>query len=291
MFYREASVKGTSAVCNLCTNDKKVEEEAILQAITDHAMQRELNNLIVQCPFKDCSDEMKLNNFKDHAESCVFKPLPCPNQCGKEYSNEDMQDHLKNHCKMRELACGKCGKYILAERINNHLSEECESLLEQCNYCGLRYHIHKRSAHPMLCSVPWTRDCPYDCTEFKAQEDDKLLEHRNSSFLNHLDRVLAMIKDIRSQLDTMSSSIDIIGKQNQQFESLFDNEGLGELNIGDRMPPEALKRVNAMAASAPQTSVSVEDSLRPIKGKIQEFENILSESLRPFDNSFVIIGF
>ncbi len=90
---------------------------------------------------ESCKWEGTIATLQDHLNTCEFTPLPCPNQCKEEDSNDikhimrkDMKQHLKE-CMRRTVLCLRCGMEDTFTRLTQHHEAVCEKKPIPCPEC------------------------------------------------------------------------------------------------------------------------------------------------------------
>ncbi|XP_045176022.2 uncharacterized protein LOC123536712 [Mercenaria mercenaria] len=65
------------------------------------SMRREIKNLQVYCVFqkRGCEEQMKVRQLQDHIKICRYRSRRCPNGCGTQMLDKQIDYHLKNECK------------------------------------------------------------------------------------------------------------------------------------------------------------------------------------------------
>ncbi|KAM4632039.1 RING finger protein 151 isoform 2-T2 [Discoglossus pictus] len=88
-----------------------------------HKLRRQINRLQVKCPNEEngCLAHFPLLEFKEHAESCSFGLVSCPNEgCQAMVLRKDMFQHSQTCEHWRELCHMGCGTLLMPENRDNH---------------------------------------------------------------------------------------------------------------------------------------------------------------------------
>ena len=85
-----------------------------LQVYPDRAARREINELLVHCPYEsaDCPWTGPLREVENHSKKCSFKQVQCPHSgCKTWTTGSRMSAHIKE-CAYREVSCKYCSKTL-----------------------------------------------------------------------------------------------------------------------------------------------------------------------------------
>ncbi|RUS69430.1 hypothetical protein EGW08_022811 [Elysia chlorotica] len=131
----------------------------------DPGFRREINHVLVFCPFKHngCPVKIKLGKLKDHKQECQYREVLCPyasRGCVAEVLLKDLDEHKKD-CGFRPMSCDLCGIEFNANDKQEHDTTACPESTVKCRYkCGKKLKRRQLEDHLQSCPKKPT-ECPY----------------------------------------------------------------------------------------------------------------------------------
>ena len=147
----------TRFTCPVCRDDTRRNRNFF----KDRRAEREILSMKVYCMYEGegCDWQGEVREAEGH--ECVFKPVPCENNCGEMIQSIFLEDHLKLHCVNRRHACSECQEEGTYKFITGNHIDSCPNLLISCTSedCGetvqrkdLEQHLTQCPHHVIKCS-------------------------------------------------------------------------------------------------------------------------------------------
>lgn len=195
-------------LCPSCSERVQVE-----QFRENFAVQKIIDNMIVDCNFEECDSRFAASTRSAHENSCLFAPALCPHSdlCGI-MTKGTLQQH-EGICAYRIVMCHLCGTPVTAGVLANHLSEVCTDAYINCiNQCGAEG-IKRSSMEAHLTNAcPFTIvSCPYKingCNEEFAREAVEV--HLQSRAGVHLQMLAASIEPFQQYTMALRNEVDVL---------------------------------------------------------------------------------
>ena len=138
--------------CPLC-------KERPLNAVIDKYFKRQLDQLMVYCPQKECKWTGELGKVNEHlavdqiAGDCQYVNIKCPLSCGLEAQRKLLDSHVTNDCPYRSVSCLYCDFKGPHVEVTTHHRDLCPNYLCVCpNSCSSPAIMrHKMSDHLTHC--------------------------------------------------------------------------------------------------------------------------------------------
>ena len=154
---RRYSHSNTRFTCPVCRDDTRRNRNFF----KDRRAEREILSMKVHCMYEGegCDWQGEVREAEGH--ECVFKPVPCENNCGEMIQSIFLEDHLKLHCVNRRHACSECQEEGTYKFITGNHIDSCPNLLISCTSedCGetvqrkdLEQHLTQCPHHVIKCS-------------------------------------------------------------------------------------------------------------------------------------------
>lgn len=145
----------------------------------DKAVQREINLLIVVCPYRqlECTWEDTLKKYKSHVTTCEFKGERCPHEgCSQIVPTNKLQQHAQG-CDYRIMECDLCNQQIVARESKAHKDTECAMTPAVCSWCKNTISQRKQLTYHQNDSCEFEKclvcnDIVYRNTSIKTKSDD-----------------------------------------------------------------------------------------------------------------------
>ena len=172
--------------CPLC-------KERPLNAVIDKYFKRQLDQLMVYCPQKDCKWTGELGKVNEHlavdriAGECQYVNVKCPLSCGFEVQRKLLDSHVTEDCPYRSVSCLYCDFKGPHMEVTTHHRDICLNYPCVCpNLCSSPTIIrHKMSDHLFQCpeqEIP----CAFfemGCAEVMRRKH--LQEHLETNSIEH----------------------------------------------------------------------------------------------------------
>lgn len=193
----------------------------------DNYAKREIMNLRVRCRRNkdcDCPWEGKLMELNNHLKECKFRPRDCPNKCGKQLLQKDMDNHLKESCSKRIATCEDCEIKVVFAKLQEHQEIKCKRRPVRCpNGCGkyipreeLEQHIEGEcSASVLQCAM-----VEYDCA-FKGSAE-QLRKHWSSIANHHITKLVKENQALRGELRKVQEELEKRAKSEDEKLDLYN---------------------------------------------------------------------
>lgn len=85
---------------------------------------------IVECPNAGCSAKFSFKHCTEHDKECDFKVVPCPSECGMEMPRNEVHEHVRDKCILRQAECPLsmvgCTAIVQAQEITTHLNNHAD---------------------------------------------------------------------------------------------------------------------------------------------------------------------
>ena len=172
--------------CPLC-------KETPLNAVVDKYFKRQLEQLMVYCPQKECKWKGELGKVKQHLASdqpvgeCLYVKVKCLLPCGQEILRSSLYSHMTDSCPYRDASCQYCefrGSYLV---VTTQHKDICRNYPLTCpNSCSLTViKRHEMSDHLSKCPEQEIH-CSFlamGCTKVMCRK--QLQEHLETSVIEH----------------------------------------------------------------------------------------------------------
>ena len=180
-----------------------------IQYFPDKASERRIKELKVKCDNhkNGCKWEQELAQMEEHLSKCGYAKVDCENNCKQFLLRNNLRNHLKNQCPMREYQCPKCkekGKY---QTITTDHLEVCLEQDITCPNpeCGVRYKRKETYKHRSQCPNEKI-ECSYSkigCKHKSLRKD--MPEHIKESTEDHLTLSMTQIATFLSTTIKMNN--------------------------------------------------------------------------------------
>ena len=87
----------------------------------------------IKCPYhiyNKCSWTGFNENISEHLQTCQYRIVECPNNCGKCYERHNILLHINMECEVGVVQCHQCGRYFKISDYTSHLSDTSQSNTE-----------------------------------------------------------------------------------------------------------------------------------------------------------------
>ena len=192
----------------------------------DVAVKKEIMNLKISCNNAGCNQILLYINMNSHGKVCEYRNETC-NQCHKEYTFSEMEEHLSKFCGLASVKCTYCHTTMTREYLsqvhNNIISEDlCKKMELECPYgcvgiVNLKDHFLKCVNIPLKCSFK-ELGCIYSGSR------DAMNLHNNED--QHLTLLLSSILSLRVENSELR---DKCIKSDERM--IFECERLSKTNL------------------------------------------------------------
>ena len=188
------------------------DKDCIFTAFPNKLSDREIKKLVVCCTNseKGCGWSDELVNLEDHVSICEFEEIECHQKCGMMIERPKMDDHLKNECPCRQVACEYCNMSGKHHVIIGQHREQCPKLPLSCpNECGLE-NIYKNELKDHLRKCPLQKvHCKYRSIGCEAkivtggqdEHDEACMKEHFQLMRNELAHTKEELVDLKLQVD------------------------------------------------------------------------------------------
>lgn len=130
--------KGDESRCKQCENEGVEDDYSILsesQMFPDNAVKREMASLVARCINPGCDWNDKFRNYEAHAATCPFRKVTVKcRACGKDVSENKMQEHLQSECLAKvncPMGCGEMDFSSNIRHLQDRAGDHMQWLMEQ----------------------------------------------------------------------------------------------------------------------------------------------------------------
>ena len=191
----------------------------------DSRSSRIINEQEVKCPYH-IHDKCPWTGFSEdiegHLSSCPYKPIECPNGCGKSYERRNMVYHINLQCQLGVLKCQDCECHV---KFNSYRAHLTSSMGTSCPY-GCTESVPTETIVDHMVKCPLRKvTCEFTgcMTEVVASEMDR---HLNDAVQDHLMLLRDELVSVKQQTKQLQQQLV---EERQARKSLEKN--LTELNI------------------------------------------------------------
>ena len=217
------NVKSANGRCPFC-------QQKPFDGFIDKRFERQLNELKVYCIYrpKGCDwvgnfgrIEQHLNIGKENGE-CQFVVVECPvsAECKEYFLRKNLENHVNNNCKYRQVQCMYCGFLNTYQNITTSHSKQCTKFPLCCpNKCSHQtYPRNQLSTHLALCP-----EQEVDCTfsEMGCKEKIKrrvLQEHLDTNLLQHQLIMCQAFKEMKKDKQEVEEQLELLKKDKKELE-------------------------------------------------------------------------
>ncbi|KAI6647361.1 TNF receptor-associated factor 4-like [Oopsacas minuta] len=245
-------------------------------------------NMIIYCPLKcrGCEWEGSISSADTHLDTCDYFNLECSLSCGVVLKRMDMEIHITQECKQREIECEYCKEYIKDIETCFHILQ-CNSYPIQCeNGCGEEMQRQHMQFHKDdLC--PYTLIyCDYHkygcCANIERNNIDT---HNNDNRFQHMELFMQTgINNLTEKLDRVNQENRIMKEQidSLKMENLVKERTLVALADGYASLRQDLDKVNNNKEEISKNVRVYQDqflkhSVRPMVERVDELEKSNTE--------------
>ena len=180
---RDTISSGGETLCELCKEENSVYNPA-------QKVRNSVSILSIKCPLlKDCNWKGKLLEAEEHLKECGSFLIACPLECGDVTKRCKMNNHLTNHCILREVKCEFCNITFISKILTNHL-EICPAHPITCKCKKVSRRDEVKAHVDKDCDLTEI-ECPYakySCKIGKILRKD-LLAHKKDFYIEHQDMI------------------------------------------------------------------------------------------------------
>ena len=174
-------------------NEYPLCKESPLNAVIDKYFKRQVEQLMVYCPQKECKWTGEFGKVNKHlatdqlAGDCQYVTVKCPLSCGQEILRKLLDSHITNDCPYRSASCKYCdfkGSHLVV--ITQH-KDICLNYPCTCpNSCSLGViKHHKMSDHLAQCPEQEISCSFVEMGCAKVMRRKQLKEHLEMSIVEH----------------------------------------------------------------------------------------------------------
>ncbi|CAN7938431.1 unnamed protein product, partial [Ixodes hexagonus] len=137
------------------------------------------------CPGRryGCQVQKTIAETKDHAKTCLFVPVSCPNECNEAPPKRLLARHLSVECRLRLAECEFCKQGVYALDLSGHQAI-CDEVLVSCIYChewnirrgSLPLHARNCRKTPKPCPMK-KHGCTFEALEAEMEMHLHFKEH------------------------------------------------------------------------------------------------------------------
>ncbi|XP_060768817.1 TNF receptor-associated factor 2 isoform X3 [Neoarius graeffei] len=207
--------------CEACREEGIFEEEhSILNfavAFPDNAARREIDGLPAKCPNEGCTWAGTLKDYEVPRSQALTR-----------ISLDTYEGQHEGRCEFERIKCEACQVFVLLSEKDRHNERECEARNLNCKYCKVSFSFKDIKAHdeicqkfPMQCKDCGKKKIPREkyqehsksCAKSKSAcqfseigcrvvvDNGKQQEHEQSSVMEHLRLMLAVLSSVRIRSD------------------------------------------------------------------------------------------
>ncbi|GAB1608488.1 TNF receptor-associated factor 6-like isoform X2 [Argonauta hians] len=158
------------------------------QMFRDNFVKREILSMKVHCPCSKngCKVVLELNIIEEHQETCPFKSVECPLNCGDFILEKNMSHHKEIECPKRNITCTSCLETLIFDKYSEH-EGVCPKQLVPCSFCKENIFRISIPDHIAIKCPNATIKCSFNifgCN--KEIERQKMDKHMKSNVQKHL---------------------------------------------------------------------------------------------------------
>ena len=176
-------------------------------SMPDHFNTRRIKGLKVGCPNSGCSWKGELGDLKRHFTTCLYEPVPCPNDCGGKFIRCLLGVHTHAGCPLRIVKCQYCSFEDKPSALDDHTTF-CPSVPVECPHkCGVKCPRGQLTTHLGTCPKRLVR-CKYyliGCEE--PIPVDELDTHLVQAKDDHLEKAMSKVMDLSVAMGTLCQQI------------------------------------------------------------------------------------
>ncbi|XP_065897101.1 TNF receptor-associated factor 5-like [Dysidea avara] len=208
--------------CEICK-----ETVALIDCYCDKAISKEIDNLMISCPY--CSNWTgKYHHYQDHIkEECQLVKFPCPNEsCHEEITRSRLDNHLQQ-CQYRKQSCYWCKEEVRYDQQKEH-EGKCTGIPIKCP-SGCNSSVPRREMDLHLdpnnergCPLVSKQKCIFAFVGCQFEASGMQLEtHLKKYVKHHLLMVGQYLYDFHQKKQTSGR---ITGKDYEEIKQLLYNE-------------------------------------------------------------------
>lgn len=262
-------------LCRSCYDDIQRDPKKLLSKLDfelepnepfhpDKAVRKEVEKIPVKCSNHRVGCEWRgslVDHERKHKQECNYKSEECPLGCGVRLLVDQLDNHRRKECPLRDIQCPHCNTPMKAEEYNNHLincpkapfiCEWCDSKMLKSERQKHRYLDCKKSAECFACTKQVHKTVPAIQAHLKDQADVfvhfqktgmrvKNLENGLSEAGNRVEQVEKKIQDGGQSIEQLQTSV---GETKSKLNSL-ENKMSAEM---ERVVRDLSRRVEDLEA-------------------------------------------
>ena len=196
----------------------------------DKRFERQLNELKVYCIYmpKGCDwvgnfgkIEQHLSIGKENGE-CQFVVVECPVsvECKEYFLRINLENHVNNNCKYRQVQCMYCGFVNTYQNITTSHPKQCTKFPLHCpNECSDQtYPRDQLKAHLASC-LEQEVDCTFSEMGCKKKIKRRVLqEHLESNLLQHQLIICQAFKEMKKDKQEVEEQLEVLKKDKKEVE-------------------------------------------------------------------------
>ncbi len=156
----------------------------------DYATRRKIENLLMTCPNKGCSDKFKCKEYDCHVSECKHRKVKSiRKECPENILRKDLNIHYENECQFTDVLCRFCDNLFRLSELPMH-ETKCQNALQSCpNNCNVNAAgFYDLDLHLQLECPEAEIRCIYGCNQTVPRKE--LKEHCQNSLDLHFQSLM-----------------------------------------------------------------------------------------------------
>lgn len=197
-FFCDSCLGGPTGICPVC-------RRSFFTRGDGRIVNQMVSKLRVRCENEGCDDIFAIEHQEHH--ECKFEPIMCRNRaCCVVVLRREMKKH-KRVCEHAEVPCGLCGEHIRKSGMDDHLKEECPKRKIACE-CGNEMDACELDDHQRSCEDVRVGCVVRGCG--KTMKRKRVGRHMDKSTKRHVELLLEEVDFVTNLLANERGNIGMM---------------------------------------------------------------------------------